>query len=84
MPYIPQDRRDELLFELPQNKGELNYRITRAMHIYIGSHGMSYQVISDAIGAAIDAAEECRRVVLGPYEDIKRKENGAISKLDKL
>jgi hypothetical protein len=79
MPYIKQSRRDEIAEGgNPEDKGELNYIISSILLYYVQYHGKSYQTISDAIGAAQDAAEEFRRRVLNPYEDEKIKENGDI------
>lgn len=87
MPYIKQVDRDRLAKDklddiIPKTKGELNYTISVLMHNYILGQGKSYQTLSDAHAAAIDAAAEFNRMVLAPYEDKKRKETGPISVLD--
>lgn len=89
MPYIVNSRRLELVTDIvrtvvPLNKGELNYLISLLMHNYVKRAGLSYQNLSDAKGAAQDAAEEFSRTVMGPYEDRKRLENGSVSELDKV
>lgn len=82
MPYIEQERREAVFEEGPKNKGELNYIITMCMHQYVMERPFTYQVLSEAVAAARDAADEFVRTVLAPYEDLKRKENGYISVLD--
>jgi hypothetical protein len=79
MPYVEQRVR-ELLDdgESPDTKGELNYAITKLMVGFIQFHGKSYHVISDAIAAAQDAADEMKRRVLGPYEDKQCDRNGDV------
>ncbi len=89
MPYIEPQLRNllddtKLSHVFPMTKGALTYSITKLMHNYALFHPESYQILSDAADAAIDAAEEFRRVVLAPYEDGKRQTNGAISTLDKV
>ena len=81
MPYIK--HADKVLLTtgqlvVPRNKGELNYVITEMMLKFIETKGLSYANISEALGAAIDAAEEMRRRLLGPYEDKKIMENGDV------
>jgi hypothetical protein len=46
---------------------------------YVSVHGDSYQNISDAKDALVNAADEFSRLRLAPYEDIKRKENGELT-----
>lgn len=62
----------------PRTKGELNYAITRLMVQFVKERGISYHVISDAIAAAQDAADEMKRRVLGPYEDVACARNGDV------
>lgn len=83
MPYIPKSRRDAIFNESKtdfnstiKTKGELNFRISELLGEYVELHGVSYQNLSDAINAAIDAAEEFRRQCLNPYEDFCIKKNG--------
>ena len=78
MPYITYEQREELRSRDARTQGELNYQITVLMLKYIRDFGQSYDNISNAIAAGIDAAEELSRRQLAPYEDNKIKENGDI------
>lgn len=79
MPYIKCSDIEYLLKGgAPRTKGELNYAITVLLIQYINEHGHVYSVMSDAVAAATDAAAECRRRVLDPYEDNKMIENGDV------
>ncbi len=85
MPYIHQERRkdfDKLLAQLGpriKNKGEMNYCVSILMAWYVSVHGDSYQNISDAKDALVNAADEFTRRRLAPYEDIKKEENGDLT-----
>ena len=87
MPYIKQDKRNELdvynLKRLPEVPGELNYMISKLCHHYISSKGLSYTILNEVIGALESAKLELYRVVGGVLEDKKRMENGSVSELDK-
>jgi len=82
MPYIKKVERaffDEQLDDLGlhrMDKGDLNYCVTKLALYYIKVHGKSYTNISDATSALVDAADEIKRRLLGPYENQKIKENG--------
>ena len=81
MPYVEQNRRVVLTpvsEETAQTAGELNFQITRLFIDYLDYHGVSYQNVHDAIGAAQDAADELKRRVLNQYEDKKIAENGDV------
>jgi len=60
------------------SKGELNYIVTKAAVAYIVRHGLGYNVVSDAIAALQDAADELKFRILRKYEDKKCKENGDV------
>lgn len=62
--------------------GELNYLITRMVHIWCAHHGVSYANLSAARGVLRDAHDEFYRKVMAPYEDKKIDENGAVGILD--
>lgn len=88
MPYIKQNRRTEIAespecANLAENAGELNWVITTICHNYILEKGKSYSVLNEVIGVLECAKLELYRKVTAPYEDIKCKENGHISELDK-
>jgi hypothetical protein len=82
MPYIKKD--DRPFFDTHLNsigphttsKGDLNYCVTQLALHYIKAHGKSYTNISEAASALVDAADEIKRRLLGPYENQKIKENG--------
>ena len=78
MPYIPQTARAELRSRRPQNKGELNYVITKLLMEYIEYKGLSYQNLSDAAAALSDCRDEFYRRIMAPYEDAKCDENGDV------
>src|SRR5215204_2604036 len=56
-------------------KGELNYVISCLIADYVQRLGVNYQVISDAIDAAHNAADEATRRILQPYETYKMLSN---------
>ena len=91
MPYIKKTTANNLHSNDPftvgaiQTKGELNYCISQLMANFIQAKGIGYQNISEAISAAIDAAEECRNRLLNPYEFYKHTmEPGNADPYDKL
>lgn len=82
MPYIPEERRDDLIDgnkqEVISTAGELNYGFTMLLQEYVKTKGLSYQTINDIIGALEGAKMEFYRRVAVPYEDIKRDLNGDV------
>lgn len=84
MPYIPQSDRVKLdafadgLARNCDNVGELTYALTRLVKGYVGRAGKSYATLSDGIAALECAKLECYRVTLGPYEEVKRRQNGDV------
>ena len=76
MPYITQQRRTDLCYDLPQTAGELNYILTGVLQDYLSQKGESYQTYNDMLGALEGAKLELYRRKIAPYEDIKMKENG--------
>lgn len=84
MPYIEPEARKKLnkrvdsLSRGIDNKGELNYIITRLLHGYINKNGLCYSILSDAHGVCSDVAAELYRTVVVPYEISKAKSNGSI------
>lgn len=84
MPYIKkhdQERLKPILSKaLIADKGELCYGISQLMMSFVKAKGkpLSYQTLSDARAAAIDAAFEWQDRVMRRYEDLKIRENGDI------
>jgi len=81
MPYIEDNFRKGILErheESPDNKGELNFVLTKQMLLYVRDHGLSYSTLNDISGAMTESLAEFRRRVIGPYEDQKRKCNGDV------
>ncbi len=83
MPYIKQERREELdefiNYDLKNElltPGDLNYLLTKIALCYNGSQVWNYQMINDIMGALEGAKQEFYRRVAFPYEDEKIKENG--------
>ena len=84
MPYIKEKDREKFypIFTNPGTEGELNYAITALIHKYIIKLGVSYSVLNSVIGVLECAKLELYRQVVVPYEDIKKSENGCVSKLE--
>lgn len=81
MPYIKNDRRDEVERCGPYgvlNPGELNFKITLLLIDYLNTHDLKYQTINDIMGALEGAKAEFYRRIAAPYEDKKIKENGDV------
>lgn len=81
MPYIKQEERCGF-FDKVEHPGTLDYLITMAIHEYIKQKGLSYTTLNEAIGVLECAKLELYRMIAAPYEDKKKRENGAISSLD--
>ena len=87
MPYIKQEERlaiDELVnpliehlksLPLEDQDGSLNYAVTRVLK---GLYPMKYFHLNRALGVLSAIKDEFYRTVVGPYEDTKIKENGAV------
>ena len=87
MPYIAgQTRRDELDdgLNVPQNAGELNFKITKLLDNYLYHHGLSYSTINEITGVMECAKIEFYRRVAIPYEEKKIRENGDVYTLSNL
>lgn len=92
MPYIRPDMRRALdhtiedLFLSNMNKGEVNYCITRLVHLWvlgkIEMMGKCYSVLSEGHSVLQDATAEYYRTVMATDENMKADENGPISELD--
>lgn len=87
MPYIKQNQRPEIdqlmqpiiehLKSLPieEQDGSLNYAITKVLK---NVYPMKYFHLNRALGVLTAVKDEFYRVVIGPYEDTKITENGAV------
>lgn len=90
MPYIKQERRDELLKGIkivPEvlweeshawNAGELNFLLTHVVNKYMKVNGLDYRKLNDVIGALEACKLEFYRRTVAPYEDKKILENGDV------
>jgi hypothetical protein len=82
MPYVKQERRIELNFVVESMRradimadGDLNYVLFKFCKEAIKP---SYNNYKNFCAELNEAAEEIRRKMLAPYEEIKEKENGSI------
>lgn len=84
MPYIEGNRRDALnQGDAAATPGELNYKITKLAHNYlIRKAKIGYAEMNEVLGVMDAARQEFYRVVMAPYEDKKRVENGSVTWLD--
>lgn len=84
MPYINQEARRELndkiddLAGLIFTYGELNYAITRILHVYELGGLRDYASYNAIIGVLECVKQELYRTEIVPYEEQKRAENGGI------
>ena len=83
MPYIPAERRKEILNKFGgvnggsiHTEGELNFAITSLCLNYLISKGVSYSSINEVIGVVECAKLELYRRVAGNYEEFKITING--------
>ena len=90
MPYIDATERGPIKSHLEAamssilSVGDLTYAITYLMHRWVsGSLEQNFTQMSMALTAAECAKLEFHRVVMAPYEDQKRAENGPVSHLDR-
>ena len=82
MPYIEQDRREELeeiLWQMREKDiaadGDLNYLLYAFCIRYVPE---SYNSYKNFIGELRQCATEIERRILAPYEDLKIEENGDV------
>lgn len=68
--------------EPPLCAGDLNYLLTAICHEYIRAKGMSYQTFNDIMGVLKGVDAELYRTVIGPYEEVKRIQNGRVSDIE--
>lgn len=79
MPYIKQKNRINMDKDyIPDDAGELNYKITTIIRDYLKYHGESYNRYNDILGALEGAKLELYRRKIAPYEDKKIEENGDV------
>jgi len=84
MPYIPQDRRDEIDRELadqgttwkPQNAGDLNYLVSSFIDNYLVESGIRYAHVNEMMGALECCKLELYRRIVALYEDQVIDKNG--------
>lgn len=83
MPYVKKEDRDTLDQGIPaRTKGELNYKVTQEAIRFIDmrhnafGEKVGYGLISEAIAALRDAADEMQRRLLAPYEERMIAKNG--------
>jgi len=90
MPYTkPEDRTvRELISELINHikvKGDLNYTVCEIVgQLCLRDGGIGYTSTSNWIDAVHGAERELTRRLLGPYEDLKAKQNGDVESFIEL
>lgn len=92
MPYILQERREELyetfvdfisvLEEMGWEEGDMNYVITVLCKHAVRHHGRSYKNLNKIVGMLESAKAEFIRREMNPYEDIKIGMNGDVEFVD--
>ncbi len=94
MPYIDETKRSDYDTEVlclvaalktgGHQDGDLNYVISAICHKWILTHpeGLCYGTISDIVKALECAKLEFYAQVALPYEEVKKEENGTVSRLD--
>ena len=91
MPYIPETQREPLEYSIlhlvavlnkypDDNRGRLNYIISRLMEGIISDEEISYNEINDLIGVLECAKLELYRRLAAPYEDKKIVSNSDVYK----
>lgn len=90
MPYIKKEERtmkyviNELLNHI-KAKGDLNYVICEIVgQLCLRDGGLGYTSTSNWIDGVHGAERELTRRLLGPYEDLKAKQNGDVESFIKL
>lgn len=84
MPYIKQDARHTFESHIQnlaadaENAGDLNYIITKMLHLYLKKKGLKYANVNEIIGALECCKLEVYRKLAAPYEDTKLNENGSV------
>ena len=89
MPYIKSEHREEKdvhidnLLNRVYACGDMNYVITKLIHGWLIDRHFCYKAINEMVGVLECAKLELYRMIAAPYEDKKKRENGAVSELDK-
>lgn len=79
MPYLEAGIRASLNDGRKATKGgELNYQISELLNSFVMMKGLSYATCNEAVGALECAKLEFYRAVIGPYEELKAKQNGEV------
>ena len=84
MPYIPQQRREDLFPEfgaaIPRTPGELNFVLADTIKFYLERKDgrPSYANYNEVIGVLEALKLEIYRRLVAPYEDQKIRENGDV------
>ena len=77
MPYITDHDKEQInRGRNPENAGQLNYLLTMICSQYLKDNDERYQTYNDIIGVLTCIQHETYRRKIGPYEEIKIKENG--------
>ena len=90
MPYILEENRTmgEIIGELTNHikvKGDLNYVVCELVgQLCLRDGGLSYTSTSNWIDGVHGAERELTRRLLGPYEDLKAKQNGDVESFVEL
>jgi len=89
MPYISQEDRvgidkalENLVLFTRRHPGYLNYAITKLLHDHLHETELSYPEINLLVGVLECVKLELYRQIAGPYEDMKKEQNGPVSNLD--
>lgn len=77
MPYISHEARQHIDNGFPPaNVGELTYALTLPIRRYLRFRPAKFSVYAEVLAALASVANEFKRRVLDPYEDMKCAENG--------
>jgi hypothetical protein len=85
MPYITKDRRNkfdrelEILASNIETSGELNYCISKLLHLLVKKQSLRYDTINSLMGTLDCVSKEFYRKVAVPYEEKKILENGDLN-----
>jgi len=84
MPYITKDRRNkfngsiEELATKIETSGDLNYCISKLLHLLVEKNGMKYETVNSLMGTLDCVGKEFYRTIAVPYEKKKIIENGGL------